>query len=320
MVKRALLILNPTARGATPRGWLREGIDALDGWEATISQTESAGHAIELAREAAAHGMDAVVACGGDGTVNEVANGLAGSQTAMAVVRGGTANGWSKEVKLPRKPADAVRLLSTGERRVVDLGRAVYGGSAADSGGGAAEHERYFLLMAGIGFDASIVRQASGTLKRRLGAAAYLLQGARSVFSHRAVAVELLVDGAPLSTSLYWLLVGNTRSYAGVVNVTHLAAADDGRLDLCLLEQGGLLRITWLLPWVLLRRHHQRAHMQYRPVESLEVRTAGLPVQVDGEYLTETPIRIEVAPRALQVIVPAGLRSPLFASDTRKEP
>ena len=320
MVKRALLILNPTARGATPREWLREGIDALDGWEATISQTESAGHAIELARDAAASGMDAVVACGGDGTVNEVANGLAGSQTAMAVVRGGTANGWSKEVKLPRKPADAIRLLSTGERRWVDLGRAVYGGSIASGIGGGAEHERYFLLMAGIGFDASIVRQASVKLKRRLGAAAYLLQGARSVFSHRAVAVELLVDGAPLSASLYWLLMGNTRSYAGVVNVTHLAVADDGRLDFCLLEQGGLPRIAWLLPWLLLRRHHQRAHMQYRQVESLEVRTAGLPVQVDGEYLTETPIRIEVAPRALRVIVPAKLNSPLFTSDARENP
>ena len=314
MVKRALLILNPTARGAPPREWLREGIDALDGWEATISQTESAGHAIELARDAAANGMDAVVACGGDGTVNEVANGLAGSQTAMAVVRGGTANVWSKEIKLPRKPADAVRLLSTGERRVVDLGRAVYGGGADG------ESKRYFLLMAGIGFDASIVRQASGALKRRLGAAAYLLQGARSVFSHRAVAVELLVDGAPLSASLYWLLVGNTRSYAGLISLTHQAAADDGRLDFCLLEQGGLPRIAWLLPWVLLRRHHQRAHVQYRSVESLEVRTAGLPVQVDGEYLTETPIRIEVAPRALHVIVPAELNSPLFTSDARKEP
>ena len=311
MVKRALLILNPTARGAPPREWLREGIDALDGWEATISQTESAGHAIELARDAAANGMDVVVACGGDGTVNEVANGLAGSQTAMAVVRGGTANVWSKEIKLPRKPADAVHLLSTGERRVVDLGRAVYGGG---------ENERYFLLMAGIGFDASIVRQASGALKRRLGAAAYLLQGARSVFSHRAVAVELLVDGAPLSSSLYWLLVGNTRSYAGLVSLTHQAAADDGRLDFCLLEQGGLPRIAWLLPWVLLRRHHQRAHVQYRSAESLEVRTAGLPVQMDGEYLTETPVRFEIAPRALQVIVPAGLRSPLFTSDARKEP
>ena len=160
----------------------------------------------------------------------------------------------------------------------------------------------------------------SSKLKQRLGAAAYLLQGARSVFSHRAVTVELLVDGAPLSASLYWLLVGNTRSYAGVVSLTHQAAADDGRLDFCLLEQGGLPRIVWLLPWVLLRRHHQRAHVQYRPVESLEVRTVGLPVQVDGEYITETPIRIDVAPRALRVIVPADLNSPLFTSDAREQP
>ena len=72
----------------------------------------------------------------------------------MAVVRGGTANVWSKEVKLPRKPADAVRLLATGERRVVDLGRAVYGGASA-SGGGTAEQGRYFLLMASVGFEST---------------------------------------------------------------------------------------------------------------------------------------------------------------------
>ena len=151
------------------------------------------------------------------------------------------------------------------------------------------------------------------------GLLAYEEETAGRTTSPAVVALEeqvpVGVDGAARSTSRYWRLRGNTRSYAGVGNVTHLAAADDGRLDFCLLEQGGLPRIAWLLPWVLLRRHHQRAHMQYRQVESLEVRTAGLPVQVDGEYLTETPIRIEVAPRALQVIVPAGLRSPLFTSD-----
>ena len=297
MSKRALAIFNPVARGAPPIERVREAIEALDGWETELQATEAAGHAIELAREAAARGLDAVVACGGDGTVNEVANGLAGSPTALAVVRGGTANVWAKEARLPRDPAGAVRLLAEGELRTVDLGRA---------------GDRYFLLMAGIGFDATIVRRMSGVLKRRLGAAAYLLQGLRCVLTYRTVRAELSADGDPQSDGLYWLLLGNTRSYAGVLNLTHQARADDGKLDLCLLRRGGLLRLAWLAPWVLLGRHHRRAHVLYQQVTSLEVTTPGLPVQVDGEYLTETPLRFEVAPGALRVVVPRGVRNPLF--------
>lgn len=307
MTRRALFILNPAARGAPPIERLRAAIDGLDGWETSLEATAAAGQATELARNAAEGGLDAVVACGGDGTVNEVANGLAGSATALAVVRGGTANVWAKEAHLPRDPSAAVRLLSDGEQRTIDLGRAsAVGGST--SGGG----DRYFLLMAGVGFDAAIVRQVSGALKRRLGAASYLLHGLRCVLRHRTVEADLLVNRGPLPSPLYWLLLGNTRSYAGVLNITHQARADDGRLDLCLLRKGGLLRLAWLAPWVLLRRHHRRAGVLYRTVESLEVRTPGLPVQVDGEYLTETPLRFEVAPAALRVMVPGGLRSPLF--------
>jgi YegS/Rv2252/BmrU family lipid kinase len=307
VTKRALFVVNPAARGAPPIERLRAAIDGLEGWETSLETTTGPGHATELARSAAERGLDVVVACGGDGTVNEVANGLAGSATALAAVPGGTANVWAKEMRLPRDPSAAVRLLSDGEIRTVDLGRAsAIRGSA--SGGG----DRYFLLMAGVGFDAAIVRRVSGALKRRLGAAAYLLQGLRCVLSHRAVAADLRADGKPQPDGLYWLLLGNTRSYAGVLNITHQAKVDDGRLDLCLLQRGGLLRFVWLALWVLLRRHHRRAGVLYRKVESLEVRTPGLPVQVDGEYLTETPLRFEVVAGALRVVVPRGLRSPLF--------
>jgi YegS/Rv2252/BmrU family lipid kinase len=310
MTKRALAIFNPVARGAPPIERVREAIGALGGWETELRSTEAPGHAIELAREAAARGLDAVVACGGDGTVNEVANGLAGSPTALAVVRGGTANVWAKEARLPKDPAAAVRLLAEGELRTIDLGRASAAGGSASGAG-----DRYFLLMAGVGFDAMIVHRTSGALKRRLGAAAYLLQGLRCALTYRTVQAELSADGEPQSDGLYWLLLGNTRSYAGVLNLTHQAKADDGRLDLCLLRRGGLLRLAWLTPWVLLRRHHRRAHVLYQQVTSLEVTTPGLPVQVDGEYLTETPLRFEVAPGALRVVVPRGARNPLFREE-----
>jgi YegS/Rv2252/BmrU family lipid kinase len=246
-----------------------------------------------------AAGLDAVVASGGDGTVNEVANGLATSATPLAVVRGGTANVWAKEIGVPRKAAAALALLSEGEVREVDLGRA---------------GERYFLLMAGAGFDAAIVREMTGGgLKKRFGAASYIASGLRLALRYRAVEAEIIVEDEQLWTPLYWLMLGNTRNYGGVLDLAHMARADDGRLELLVLQRGGVLRLGWLALWALLKRHERRAHVLHRSVTSLEVRTAGLPVQADGEYLGETPMRFDIAPGALRVIVPRGPGTPLFS-------
>lgn len=199
---------------------------------------------------------------------------------------------------MPRKPEAALRVLSDGEVRTVDLGRA---------------GERYFLLMAGAGFDAAIVRELTGGVKQRLGASAYIVAGLRRAWSHRPLDAEVTSNGASLSGALYWLVVGNTRNYGGVLNITDRAQADDGLLDVCVLRKGGVLRLGWLALLVLAKCHHKRANVVYRQARSLEIATPGLPVQVDGEYLGETPMRFEVAPGALRVIVPRGLRSPLFA-------
>jgi diacylglycerol kinase (ATP) len=296
--KRALLVYNPAARRVPKLDRLRAAAGGVAGWEIAIEPTEAPGHATELARRAAGDGFDAVIACGGDGTVNEVANGLAGSTTALAVVRGGTANVWAKEIHVPKQPARALRLLADSETRTIDLGRA---------------GERYFLLMAGVGFDAAIVRELSGGLKKRLGAASYVIAGFRRALRYRAVDANIVADGEALVCRLYWALLGNTRSYGGLLNLTHMAKADDGRLELLVLSRGGLLRFAWLTFWVLLKRHQRRAGVLHRSIASLELQTAGLPVQIDGEYLGETPLRFSIAPAALHVIVPRGLKSPLFS-------
>ena len=292
------MIINPAARGVPQLERLREAISRVAGWEATLEATTSAGHATELARAAAQRGFDAVVACGGDGTMNEVANGLAGSDTAMATVRGGTANIWAKEIGASKDPGEAVRVLADGELRSMDLGLA---------------GDRHFLLMAGIGFDASIVQRVSSRLKRWSGALAYAVPSVLRAFSHRSISAELVVDGEALSTPLYWLLLGNTRNYGGVLNLTHQAKADDGLLDILLLQHGGLPRLAWLALWALLRRHQDRAEVVYRTASSIDVRTPGLPVQIDGEYLGETPMTFGVAPGALRVLVPRGQGKALFS-------
>lgn len=299
-MKRALLIWNPAARKAPAYEKLRAALDAASGWEIALEPTAAAGHATDLARRAAADGLDAAIACGGDGTVNEVANGLAGSATALAVVRGGTANVWAKEVRIPKKPLQALRLLTEGETRVIDLGRA---------------NERYFLCMAGIGFDAFVVNAVHGGMKRRLGAAAYIAHGIRAAIGYKAVDAQLQIDEQPRTSGLYWMLLGNTRSYGGVVDITRWASVDDGQLDMLLLRKGGLVRLAWFGVLAALRRHRNYANVTYEKIGDVSIATPSLPVHIDGEYVGETPMRFDVAPASLRVIVPRGLASPLFAND-----
>jgi YegS/Rv2252/BmrU family lipid kinase len=266
------------------------------GWDAVISATERAGHATEVAREAADQLVDVVVANGGDGTINEVVNGLAGSQTALAVLPGGTANVWAKEIHVPKDPAKAIRIAATGDRRRIDLGVA---------------NGRYFLLMAGIGLDAEIIPRVNPWLKRRAGALAYVIAGLTTAVRTRPWDVRLRIDGEEHETPLYWMLAGNTRNYGGLVHITHRARTDDGLTDVALMRRGGL----HLLPdgiRVLLRRHERSPNVMYTQAKELVIEAAGLPVQLDGERCMETPLRVTTAAQALTVIVPAGLRSPLF--------
>ncbi len=272
-------------------------VAAAAGWEVETVATDREGRATKLARDAAERGVDVVVVYGGDGTLNEAVNGLAGTRTAVAILRGGTANVWAKETHVPKDAVKAMRVIVAGERRAVDLGVA---------------NGRYFLLMCGVGLDAAIVERVGARTKRRLGAFAYIVSGARAVFGTKAWRTDVAIDGTH-EPSLYWLLAGNTRSYGGMVEITHRALADDGLLDIALMRRGGVLRVIADGVRVLLRRHDRSSNVRYSRARSLEIAAPGIPIQLDGEACGVTPLRLEVAPLALNVIVPARLRSPLFS-------
>jgi diacylglycerol kinase (ATP) len=143
---RVVLLVNPVAgMRRLPLEPIQAALRAR-GAAVEVALTTRPGDATTIARQAAAAGADVLLACGGDGTVNEAVNGLAGSQTALAVLPGGTVNVWAREVGIPLDPVRALQLLWEGQRRWIDLGRA---------------GERYFLLMAGIGFDADVAAQVT---------------------------------------------------------------------------------------------------------------------------------------------------------------
>ena len=304
----ALLVRNPIARHRLTDAQLAGVAVTADaaGWDLDVIATDRAGAATTVARDAAARGIDVLVVHGGDGTVNEAINGLAGTRTALGVLRGGTANVWAKEIGIPKEPLKAMRAIVSGERRTVDLGRA----SALHAEG------RYFLLMCGIGLDACIVENVGVRMKRRFGAAAYMVAGVRSALGTKPWRVQLTVDGQQRETDLYWMLAGNTRSYGGMVQLTHRALIDDGALDVALMRRGNALRLLRDGALALFKRHERSPNVGYTRTQSLEISTPGIPIQLDGEACGETPVRIDCAPAALQVIVPRGLRSPLFGRGT----
>jgi len=303
-VPKARLVWNPVARRLAASQVEAAVADLrAAGWEIDLRRTESPQHATALAQEAAKAGFDVVAACGGDGTVNEVINGLAGSPTALAVIPGGTANVWAKEVGLPKDPRHATRLIVEGERRTIDVGVA---------------GDRRFLLMAGVGFDAYVVNCVPPALKRRLGAASYLLQGLRELLRYRSAAQTLRLDGRDLATPVFWLVLGNTRSYGGVVRITNRSLVDDGLLDLCVFQEAGVARFARYGLRILAGRHGGSPGTIWERVRTLEVDGPALPVQVDGEPAGSTPMRFRVEPGAVHVIVPAGCRSPLFSRPRRQ--
>jgi len=300
-VRHAVVIYNPVSHNARRRRGIRDAGDWMSeqGWTVEWVETSAPGDATGIAAAAARRGVPMVFVCGGDGTLSEAANGLAGTESALAVVPTGTVNLWAREAGLLKKPVEAVRLAVEGERRLIDLGKA---------------GERYFLLMAGYGIDASVAHKVSHRAKGRLGAAAYAIAAAREVFSYHGSKMALRLDGEEVTADVLMIVAGNTRNYAGLTKITSQAVVDDGLLDVCVFQGRGRRAILTHALRTLVRRHRGSGSVLYRRVKKLELSWDSPPlVQLDGDAIAGSPAEITVSPAALWVAVPKALKSPLFS-------
>ena len=290
----ALLIVNPRAGLVARSRAVRRIAATLErlGWDVETRETAARGQAEDVARDAAARGLDVVLSAGGDGTLNEVIQGLAGTETAVGALPLGTMNVWVRELGLALDPVVAARQMAVGQVRRVDLGRA---------------NDRYFLLMAGLGLDAEAVLAAEVPAKRRFGptplVAAGVLAAARATGSRLA----LRVDGRLRRLQGAMVVVGNTRLWAGAVQITRRATASDGVLDVCVFPGRTLWDKLRHLALVLVGRHEDDPDVTYlRARELLIAARPPLPLQVDGEPHGTTPVHIRVVPGALRVLVGPG--------------
>lgn len=291
-LRRAMVIENPAAGSEGSHRLVKQVTYQMRrlGWSVETQCSSYRGHATDLAATAATEKRDLVVAAGGDGTINEVVQGLVGSQTALGVIPVGTVNVWAQEIGLPRSPEMLAALLAAGPRRTVDLGLA---------------GDRYFLLMAGIGLDAAIVAGVDIGLKRRVGRWAYAASVIRQAAGARGDLVRVELDGVVEQHRLFMLVVGNTRRYAGYFQITPEAQVDDGLLDICIVPGNRFATSLPQVAAVLTGLDPLRKRLIYRRARKITVTAErALHLQVDGDVAGFSPVTIECVHRALTVVLP----------------
>jgi diacylglycerol kinase (ATP) len=304
-LQNALLIHNPNAGngGIGRRRLLDEArrILSLGGIEVDLQETRAPGDATAMAQRATAEGRQLVIACGGDGTLNEIINGLAGQQNGhrvpLALLPGGTANVLAKEIELPWDiPAAAEKLLQ-GEVKEIALGLATPLKEPSKA--------RYFLSVAGAGPDGTIVYSIDLELKARVGILAYWWQGAREIFRYKYPHFRVVTGKEKLDVSL--VVVGRTKHYGGPFRITDEADLYADQFELMGLTTRSGFRYLSYLPtlWAGKLRGTQGVHywkaksIICEPLDSNPVYA-----QVDGEPLARLPVEFKIVPRALKLLVP----------------
>jgi YegS/Rv2252/BmrU family lipid kinase len=281
---------------------------------------ENTSRAIEKrACQAIRDGVQTVVAAGGDGTVNAVVNGLMQAQMPLDDVRlgvlpMGTANVLAYNLHIPREWRAACKIIRKGHTRKIDVGLAVaqshdrskIKSAPAKSTRASSLVSRYFLLMAGIGYDAKVIEDTSLRLKYVLRDFAYVLKTLENVVRHQGTQITLQLDGKTTYANIAWLvMVGNAAAYAWKIKVTPHARLDDGLLDVCLMPfENKIISVQQALQ-VLTGQHIERGIAQYWQVESLRVESSpNVPIQLDGDEWADTPVELSILPGAISILAP----------------
>lgn len=330
---QAELIYNPYSGQVIVRHELEDVVVFLRrrGWSVTVRETRKPSEATELARNAVDSGAKVVIAAGGDGTVNEVANGLLNTDVALGVLPVGTTNSWALQMGIPALnpmllgtkvfklitdleeriehplPANYYRKVLMAAGQVLAEGHTVTVDVGEISG-------RNFLMWAGIGLDAAITESISSKEKRALGSWAYVLTAIEFSYRHASTDVRLMLDGKVIKISTPLVVVSNIQLYGGVMAIGAKAYVNDAKLDVCVFKGDGFFTFVQHAMNVLSHRHLKDPKVEYYQCSEIVVESARpLPVHIDGDPFTRTPVVIRTVPSSLKVIVPKIVPDKLFS-------
>ncbi len=291
---RVIVLLNPAAGRGKARGRLAKALEVLRGGGVApeIRESSSAGHLLELARRARDERPDMVVSAGGDGTHHYVLNGLWGGDVPMGVLSLGSGNDFANGLGIPVDARGAGATLLGGRSVWIDLARV---------------GTRVYGCIAGAGFDSIVNRFANDRVHRVHGSLAYAWSILRCIGSFHPQPLELRSDGEGFSGEVMFAVVGNSTSYGGGLKLTPHARVDDGLLDVCIVPRMSKTELLWWVPRAYRGQHLAHPRIRYFQARTVTLQSSSrLELFGDGEFIQELPATIEVAARALRVIVPGG--------------
>jgi YegS/Rv2252/BmrU family lipid kinase len=300
VTRRAVFLVNPaSANGATGRHWpaLRRRAEAL-GLEGEALISEHPGHLTELAAAAADDGLLLVVV-GGDGTLNEVVNGAAGSKAEIAVIPAGTGRDFGRTYGIPRRFDDAVRVAIEGKTQTIDVGRARF---ALPSGG---EGLRLFANAGSVGMSGAVARRANTMSKRLGGRATFYTALAREFARWQNCEIQVEFEGGSRRARMHDVIVANGRFLGGGMKLAPAAQPDDGLFELVLVGDISKLDFVTTSPKLYRGGHvgHPRIEITRSPWVTVDA-AAPLLLELDGEQEGTTPVRFEIVANALRLRTP----------------
>jgi YegS/Rv2252/BmrU family lipid kinase len=315
-MRRVALIYNPASGrySARRKAAVEQALAVIRqaGAVAEAFETKESGQATHHAREAVAAGFDTVLACGGDGTVHEAVQSLVGTDVALGVIPLGTANALAASLSLLGSPAKVARKLLDASSERISVGRVHYRDLAGNS------CSRYFVVAAGIGPDALVMARMDAGLKRRLGYSLYIIECFRTwaTFSYPLFEATLPANGHgdPRAVHVSQLLAVRVRSFGGALReLAPGASLSNGKLSLLAFKTQSRLHYFRFIMAALAGRQTFNGPVELLETPSIDCRTPDntdetLMVEADGEVLGSLPVRLEIVPQSLTVLVPRGAK------------
>jgi YegS/Rv2252/BmrU family lipid kinase len=277
---------------------------------AEFYMTKKQKDAIGAAKKAAKSGKyDVIIASGGDGTVNEVINGImlsgrSGKQK-FAIIPLGTENVLCQETGIPFDSFDAAKLIVSGKTMKMDIGMVKSG-----NGSSGRSEKRHFVLMAGIGFDAHVATKVQPLLKKLIGSAAYSFAAWNELFKYRHSEITVKIDGINGKNNKKivkgsFVVIGNTKLYGAKLKIAAKASIKDGLLDVCIFKGKDLVSFFRYALGTLTAQHTGFSDIEYFKAKRIKVSSKPKVLcHVDCEVIGKTPIEVSVVPKAINIIVP----------------
>lgn len=290
-MKRGFLVFNPSAgQRKKTNGRIADVLREFEknGLEISPCPTKPNGSAIQQVADLVKQNPDLIVAWGGDGTFNEILNGMYGSGIPLGILPGGTANVLARELKIPFELQEAIRIVAAGKVRTVSIGQA---------------NKRYFLLMTGVGFDSKVIQNVDDTLKRKYGKTAFGVSALRTAGSYTYPVFEVKADGQ--GKECVFAVVSNVRRYAAFFDLCPDADIFDEYLHVCLFKEAGLANMFRYAFHVWNHTHRKLPSVELLRASEVEISGGSeIAVQLDGELAGSLPVKLTIHSSAFPLICP----------------